>query len=81
MEHDAAIVPVGLVVLSNGGQRFQCMRIEVRELDDGRRLTLAIYRTKCRGCLSPMEVSGWARLVAPGMLTKLCPDCRAGEPR
>jgi hypothetical protein len=81
MEDDAATVPVGLVVLARGGQRFQCLRIEDRMLGDGRTVTLAVYRTKCRGCQSPMEVSGLARLVNPSNLTKACPDCRPGGPR
>ena len=80
MENDAATIPVGLVVLARGGQRFQCLRIEDRSLHDGRTVTLAVYRTKCRGCQSPMEVSGWARLVDPARLTKSCPDCRSGGP-
>lgn len=75
------LVPVGLIVLAKGGQRFRCIRIEAKEREGKTSLTVAVYQTKCRGCQSLMEVTGWARVVHPTNFTKVCPDCRKGDPR
>ena len=76
MEEDAATVPVGLVVLAKGEQRFQCIRLEFRTLDDGRVLDLAVYRTKCKSCGDAMEVTGWARSVRSASFKKMCDPCK-----
>ena len=76
MEEDAATVPVGLVVLAKGYQRFQCVRIEDQTLPDGRVITLAVYRTKCKICDGETEATGWARLVNPAHFAKACGRCR-----
>jgi hypothetical protein len=72
MEDETARVPVGLVVIGKGDQRYRCVTVEPYVRTDGTRSAIAVWESPCRVCGVPFTIKGASTVVSVIRFNRTC---------